>query len=98
MPIHLNEDFKDFLKLLNSHKVKSLLVGGYAVGIHGYPRYTGDLDVWVASDAANAILVAAAVREFGFELPEVKPTLFQTPGKVIRMGIPPDRIELLTHI
>ena len=98
MPIHLNEDFKDFLRLLNSHMVRYLLVGGYAGGIHGYPRYTDDLDIWVASDADNATLVAQAVRDFGFDLPEVEPALFQKANKIVRMGIPPDRIELLTDI
>ena len=98
MAIHLSEDFKDFLKLLNSRRVKYLLVGGYAVGIHGYPRFTGDMDIWVASDAGNASRLATAVRDFGFNLPEVEPALFQKAKKIIRMGYPPDRIELFTTI
>ena len=98
MAIHLSEDFKDFLKLLNSHKVRYLLVGGHAVGIHGYPRFTGDMDIWVASDADNASRLAIVVREFGFDLPEVEPELFRKTHKVIRMGFPPDRIELLTTL
>jgi len=50
----LPPDFKEFLRLLNASRVEYLLIGGYAVGYHGYPRTTGDLDVWVSSDIANA--------------------------------------------
>jgi len=96
--IHLSNDFKDFLKLLNSRKVRYLLVGGHAVGIHGYPRFTSDMDIWVDSDADNASRLAIVVREFGFDLPEVEPELFQKTHKVIRMGFPPDRIKLLTTL
>jgi len=98
MEIHLSEDFKDFLKLLNSRQVKYLVVGGYAVGIHGYPRYTADLDIWVSSEKGSAEGLADVVREFGFDLPEVAPELFQKADKIIRMGYPPDRIELFTTI
>ena len=48
--IHLPPDFKEFLKLLNAHKVEYLLIGGYAVGYHGYPRATADMDIWIAID------------------------------------------------
>ena len=50
----LNKDFREFIKLLNFHKVKYLIVGGYAVTIHGYPRYTNDLDIWLSPDNENA--------------------------------------------
>jgi len=98
MVIHLNEDFKDFLRLLISHQVKFLIVGGYAVGVHGYPRYTGNLDIWISPDDASIEGLTKAVREFGFDLPEVKPELFRKSEKIIRMGYPPDRIELFTTI
>jgi hypothetical protein len=52
--VKLPQDFKDFLKLLNSHGVEYLIVGGYAVGLHGYPRATGDMDIWIAVDAETA--------------------------------------------
>ena len=54
MAIELPNDFKEFLRLLNSHQVEYLLIGGYAVGYHGYPRATGDMDIWVAVGAQNA--------------------------------------------
>jgi hypothetical protein len=96
--IELPKDFKEFLRLLNSRKVEYLIIGGYAVGYHGYPRATGDLDVWVSTREDNARKLAGALQEFGFDLPEVGPALFQGKEKVIRMGIPPLRLEIITSI
>jgi predicted nucleotidyltransferase len=94
--ILLPPDFKEFLQLLNSHKVRYLLVGGYAVGYYGYPRATADMDTWVATDAENVERVLAALAEFGFA--EVDPELFAKEHQVLRMGVPPLRIELLTGV
>jgi predicted nucleotidyltransferase len=94
----LPPDFEDFLRLLNSKGVEYLLIGGYAVGYHGYPRATAGLDVWIATTRANATRVAQALREFGFDLPQLTPDLFLEKDKVIRMGLPPLRIEILTTI
>lgn len=94
----LPPDFKDFLRLLNSHGVEYLLVGGYAVGFHGYPRATADLDIWVPIDSRNAHKLADTLKAFGFETPELSPDLFLQPDKVVRMGVPPLRIEILTSI
>ena len=98
MAMQLPDDFKEFLKLLNDHQVNYLLIGGYAVGIYGYPRATGDLDIWVSNDAENAKKLAAVVREFGFDSPEVKPELFYNSDRIFRMGMPPIRIELFASI
>jgi hypothetical protein len=73
-------------------------VGGYAVAWHGFPRATGDMDVWVAVDASNAARLVDAVREFGFDLPDLTPELFLRPDRIIRMGVPPLRLEILTGI
>lgn len=94
----LPQDFEDFLKLLNSHRVEFLLIGGYAVGLYGYPRGTADLDVWVSSTAANANRLVDALREFGFDMPELNPSLFMEDDKLVRMGVPPLRIDILTSI
>ena len=94
----LPSDFKEFLKLLNSRNVKYLLIGGYAVGYHGYSRATADMDVWIDVDRDNAGRVVSALREFGFMSTELEPDLFLQVGKVIRMGVPPLRIEILTTI
>jgi hypothetical protein len=96
--IHLPPDFKDFLQLLNSHQVEYLLIGGYAVGYHGYPRATGDMDIWIAIHPQNAEKVVAALREFGFDLPELQVELFLEEKRVIRMGTPPLKIDITTSI
>ncbi|WP_325309166.1 DUF6036 family nucleotidyltransferase [Longimicrobium sp.] len=98
MEIRLPQDFKEFLRLLRSHGVRYLLVGGYAVTYHGYPRATGDLDVWVAIDPQNAQRIVDALRDFGFDTPELSPALFLQDGKMVRMGNVPLRIEVLTVI
>lgn len=94
--IALHPDFKDFLRLLNSHRVEYLLVGGYAVGYHGYPRATGDMDVWVALSESNAQKAAEVLHDFGMPEDEVSKELFLERDKVIRMGVPPVRIEVIT--
>jgi hypothetical protein len=98
MEIKLPEDFKEFLKLLTSHQVEYLLIGGFAVTYYGYPRATNDMDVWVAVHPDNATRLVEAMREFGFTVPELTPELFLQEQKIIRMGFPPVRIEILTSI
>ncbi|HEX6384730.1 MAG TPA: DUF6036 family nucleotidyltransferase [Anaerolineae bacterium] len=98
MDIELPLDFKEFLSLLNDKGVQYLLIGGYAVGYHGYPRATNDIDVWIAIKPKNAERVVMALREFGFDTPELSPELFLKENKIIRMGIPPMRIEISTGI
>ena len=94
--IELHPDFKDFLRLLNLHKVEYILVGGYAVGYHGYPRATGDMDIWIAVSDANAEKVVAAVSDFGMPKESLSRELFLEKNKIIRMGVPPVRIEVIT--
>ena len=96
--IHLPPDFKEFLRLLNVHKVEYLLVGGYAVGYHGYPRATAEMDVWVAVHPANAERLVATVKEFGFDVPDLSADLFLKEGQIVRMGVPPIRIEIMTTV
>lgn len=96
--IQLPPDFKEFLKLLNKHKVEYLLVGGYAVGYHGYPRATADMDIWIAINPINAKKIVTSLNEFGFEAPELTTDLFLEENKVIRMGVPPVRLEIITSI
>lgn len=96
--IPIPPDFKEFLKLLNARGVKYLVIGGYAVSIHGYPRPTGDLDVWVATDKDNAGLLVDTLKQFGFDVPELKPALLYKDQQTLRMGIPPVRIEVISDI
>lgn len=96
--IHLPKDFKELLQLFNSKKIDYLVVGGYAVALHGYPRATGDIDIWIAISKDNANKIVEALKEFGFDAPELKKELFLEKRKNIRMGNPPLRIEILTSI
>ncbi len=95
----LPSDFKDFLRLLNSKQVEYLLIGGYAVGYYGFPRATADIDIWVAINQTNAGKVTEVIQEFfGFNVNGVSPETFLQENKVLRMGVPPFRIEVLTTI
>jgi predicted nucleotidyltransferase len=96
--IRLPTDFKEFLKLLNSHQVEYLLIGGYAVSYHGYPRTTADMDIWIAIQKENAEKLVTVLKEFGFDIPHLAADLFLRENQIIRMGNPPMRIELLTTI
>lgn len=98
MDLTLPLDFKEFLKLLNDHEVEYLLIGGYAVGYHGYARATNDMDVWVAVNPRNAERVMRALADFGFDTPELSPETFLERDRIVRMGIPPMRLEISTGI
>ena len=96
--IPLPPDFSEFLRLLNENEVRYLLVDGYAVGYHGYVRTTADMDVWVAPDDENAQRLVDTLQEFGFSVEDLSPELFIEEERVIRMGVPPVRIEILTSV
>ncbi len=96
--IRLPQDFKEFLKLLKEHEVRYLLIGGYAVGFHGYPRATADMDIWVAIHPENANKIVTVLKEFGFDLPELSQNLFLQEKQIIRMGVPPVKLEISTSI
>ncbi len=96
--IHLPPDFKEFLQLLNSHQVEYLLIGGYAVGYHGYPRATVDMDIWVGIHPRNAEKIVAVLEEFGFGVTDLSTELFLKENQIIRMGVPPVKLEILTTI
>ena len=94
----LPKDFSEFLSLLTSHGVRYLLIGGYAVGYHGFPRATGDMDIWIALHPQNAERVVDALRDFGFDMLQLAPALFLQEHSMVRMGNVPLRIEILTSI
>jgi hypothetical protein len=96
--IRLPPDFKDFLRFLNEEQVEYLLVGGYAVGFHGYPRMTKDIDVWVAMSPENAARIVRALHRFGFSPKSLSPTPFLDERKVLQIGIEPVRIDIITSI
>jgi predicted nucleotidyltransferase len=94
----LPEDYKEFLRLLNDNQVRYLVVGGFAVNYHGYSRATIDIDIWISREEENARCITKALREFGFDVDGLKEELFLKPDTVVRMGLPPMRIEILTSI
>jgi len=94
----MNADFLDLLTALNAAEARFLVVGGYAVGVHGRPRATKDLDIWVEASADNARRVIQALREFGAPLGDLIEQDLQVPGTVIKMGEAPSRIDILTKI
>ena len=96
--IPLPPDFSEFLRLLNEREVKYLLIGGYAVAYHGYVRATADMDVWIKRDRENAARVVEVLNAFGFGVSNVQPALFLSEERIVRMGVPPMRIEILTSI
>jgi hypothetical protein len=97
MDMTLHPDFKELLRLLREEKVEYLLIGGYAVSFHGYPRGTVDIDFWIAVNPINADRVMRVLDRFGFGGLVDRGTLL-IPDKIIRMGIPPYRIEISTSI
>jgi len=96
--IRLPSDFKEFLKLLKDYDIRYLLIGGYAVSYHGYIRATGDMDIWIAIHPDNAQKIVIVLKIFGFDLPDLKAELFLRKNKIIRMGVPPLRLEIITSI
>ena len=94
----LNPDFKEFFQLLNANEVQYLIVGGYAVAYHGYPRYTKDIDVWIHVNPDNAARVVRALADFGFESLGLQISDFLEPNTVIQLGYAPNRIDLIMGV
>ncbi|MGH3544508.1 MAG: nucleotidyltransferase [Mycobacteriales bacterium] len=98
MRMRLDQDFNDFIGYLHAREVRFLVVGGYAVAVHGHPRYTGDLDVWIAVEQANAQCLLDALEDFGFGSVGLSVADFAETDRVIQLGYPPLRIDLLTSL
>jgi hypothetical protein len=96
----VNEDFQDLLAALLAVEVRFLVVGAHAMAVHGVPRATGDLDVWIAPDAGNADRAWSAVVRFGAPLSAMGVTRddFGRPDRVVQVGLPPRRIDILTSV
>lgn len=94
----LNSDYKDMLQALLDHGVKFLLVGAYAMGAHGYPRATGDIDIWVEPSSENSTRVYHSMVAFGAPLHEIDETTFAAPNVVFQIGVAPRRVDIITTI
>jgi hypothetical protein len=94
----LNKDFKEFIQSLNDNQVHYLVIGGYAVALHGHPRYTKDMDVWIEMKPENAKQVTKALEQFGFGSLGLKADDFLVPDQVLQLGNAPNRINLITTL
>jgi hypothetical protein len=94
----MNQDFLDLLRAFIDRNVRFMVVGAYALGVHGRPRATGDLDVWVDPTADNAERLIRALEQFGAPMGQITAADFSRPGIVFQMGLPPLRIDVLTEL
>jgi hypothetical protein len=93
----MSKDFQDILRAFNAHKVKYLVVGGFAFGVHLEPRATKDIDLWIREDPENAKAVFQALAEFGAPIAGMTPDDFMD-GTIFQMGQPPERIDILQQV
>jgi hypothetical protein len=91
-------DFKELLNVLEKHKVRYLVVGGYAVMKYTEPRFTKDIDLWVSTDEENSKAVYEALKEFGAPLKGLTPADFTQEGYFYQMGNPPFRLDVMMSI
>jgi len=91
-------DFEDFLRLLEAHRVDYMIVGGYAVAYHGYPRFTKDIDIFFSDAAENLLRVQQVLVAFGFQIATVPLEALAKPDAVVAIGVEPVRIDLLNRI
>lgn len=94
----LQADLREFIALLNSNEVEYLVVGGYAVAFHGHPRFTGDIDFFIRATKDNARRVVDALTAFGFGELGISERDLIEPGRIVQLGQPPNRIDILTSI
>jgi len=94
----LNEDYKEMLQLLLEEQVDFMIVGAYALGTHGYPRATGDIDIWVKPDIINSKKLYNALVRFGAPLSQIQIDEFSTEGVIFQIGVIPRRIDIITKI
>ncbi len=96
--MELDKDFNEFVELFIAHDVQFLIIGGYALAAHGFPRATGDLDAWVWASDTNAAKIITALDAFGFANVGISVSDFLREDSVVQLGYPPYRIDILTSI
>jgi hypothetical protein len=94
----LNKDFREFIQSLNDNQVRYLVVGGYAVALHGYPRFTKDIDIWIDRTHDNAARMILALEQFGFGSLGLKEQDFLEADTIVQLGYPPRRVDILTTL
>ena len=98
MEFELPDTFKELLESLNKNKVRYLLIGGYAVGMHGHPRATEDIDLFVSRDEHNAKRIIWALTEFGLGTSNLKPEIFTQENSLVVMGVAPLAVDILNYL
>ena len=96
--MNLEADLREFIELLNALKVRYIVVGAFAVAYHGYPRYTGDIDLFIERSSENAQAIVNAIQQFGFGDLGLSTENFLQEDQVIQLGVAPNRIDLLTFL
>jgi hypothetical protein len=96
--MEVQPDFRDLLASFNAHRVEYVVVGGYALAFHGAPRFTGDLDILVESSSENARRIMRALDEFGFTSAGITSQDFEAADRVVQLGVPPVRVDIMTSI
>ena len=96
--MEVQPDFRDLLALFNVHKVEYVIVGAYALAFHGVPRFPGDLDIFIKPDSENARRILKALDEFGFKSVGLTLEDFQSADKVVQLGVPPVRVDIITSL
>jgi hypothetical protein len=96
--MEVQPDFRELLALLNAHSVECMIVGGYALAFHGAPRYTGDMDLYVRPTPENARRILAALDAFGFGSLGLSAKDFSSQDRVVELGVPPVRVDLITSL
>lgn len=96
--MNIQPDFEELLRLLEKHDVDYMIVGGYAVAFHGYPRFTRDLDIFYDASTANVACLRRALKEFGFAEDEMPEDYFSTRGNIVTFGVAPVRVDLVNQI
>ena len=94
----MNKDYLDILAAFLAETVEFLLVGAYALAVHGHPRATGDIDLWVRCSPDNARKILKALARFGAPVQDLTPADFESPKIVYQIGLAPNRIDILTQI
>ena len=94
----LDSNFKEFIELLNAREVKYMVVGGFAVAFHGYPRYTKDIDFWIWAEPSNAEKIIRAIHDFGLGSLGLQASDFLNLENIIQLGYEPNRIDLITQL
>ena len=94
----LNPDYKDMLLCLQGERVDFIVVGAYALAAHGFPRATGDIDIWVRNSADNARRTLRALAKFGAPISNLAEQDFTAPDTIVQIGVAPSRVDLITRI